>query len=138
MPIQHHAVSLKEVNYLFPLYLYFPESFGNKGTTRVANLDKNFIETLRDNLDLDFLCDSKGDLSSTLGPEDVFYYIYAVLCSPEYRRRYADFLKSDFAAIPITSNRILFSALVELGQHSFRVTPDGSRRRRIAWFPVQG
>ena len=46
----------------------------------------------------------------------MFNYIYAVLHSPEYRRRYADFLKSDFPRVPLTSNRALFTALVGLGQ----------------------
>ncbi len=53
-----------------------------------------------------------GDKSK---PEDIFHYIYAVLHSPEYRRRYADFLKSDFPRIPLTSNRALFAALVGMG-----------------------
>ena len=39
-----------------------------------------------------------------------------MLHSPEYRRRYADFLKSDFPRVPLTSNRALFTALVGLGQ----------------------
>ena len=47
----------------------------------------------------------------------MFHYIYAVLHSPEYRRRYADFLKSDFPRVPLTGNRSLFVGLVELGQH---------------------
>ena len=39
-----------------------------------------------------------------------------MLHSPEYRRRYADFLKSDFPRVPLTANRSLFTALVRLGQ----------------------
>ena len=44
------------------------------------------------------------------------HYIYAVLHSPEYRRRYAAFLKSDFARVPLTGDRSLFAALVDLGK----------------------
>jgi predicted helicase len=40
-----------------------------------------------------FLPEGLGDLKKTFGPEDVFHYIYAVLHSPTYRGRYADFLK---------------------------------------------
>lgn len=57
-----------------------------------------------------------GDLEATFGPEDVFHYIYAVLHSPEYRRRYADFLKSDFPRIPVPRDRALFGRLTELGE----------------------
>ena len=95
-PIQHHAVSLKEINYLFPLYLYPTETPANVGTIRELNLDPDFVERLRIALGLDFISDGVGDLSGTFGPEDIFHYIYGVLHSPEYRRRYADFLKSDF------------------------------------------
>ena len=115
-PIQHHAVSLKEINYLFPLYLYPTETPANVGTIRELNLDPDFVETLRIALDLDFISDGMGDLSGTFGPEDIFHYIYGVLHSPEYRRRYADFLKSDFPRIPLTDDRGLFAAVAELGQ----------------------
>ena len=67
-------------------------------------------------LGLVFRSDGAGDLVSTFGPEDVFYYIYAVLHSPEYRRRYADFLKSDFPRVPLTDDRTLFAELTGLGR----------------------
>ncbi len=51
----------------------------------------------------------------TFGPEDVFHYIYAVLHSPTYRTRYAEFLKIDFPRVPITSDRPLFWSLVGKG-----------------------
>ena len=46
----------------------------------------------------------------------MFHYIYAVLHSLEYRRRYADFLKSDFPRVPLTGDRSLFAALVVFGK----------------------
>ena len=52
----------------------------------------------------------------TFMDKQVFHYIYGVLHSPEYRRRYADFLKSDFPRIPLTDDRGLFAAVAELGQ----------------------
>ena len=64
---------------------------------------------------LEFVPDGSGNLSTTFGPEDVVHYVYAVLHSPEYRRRYAEFLKTDFPRIPLTGDRTLFSMLVDLG-----------------------
>ena len=115
---QHHTVSNKEVNYLFPLYRYPSED--NKlglGDTpkRIPNLAPAFTKVLGSAVDLSFLADGRGDLESTFGPEDVFHYIYAVLHSPEYRRRYADFLKTDFPRIPLPKNRDTFSKLVGIG-----------------------
>ncbi|MBE9565487.1 MAG: hypothetical protein IMF16_01910, partial [Proteobacteria bacterium] len=57
----------------------------------------------------------RGDLENTFGPEDVFNYIYAILHSPTYRERYAEFLKRDFPRLPFTSNRKLFAKLAEKG-----------------------
>lgn len=39
-----------------------------------------------------------------------------MLHSPDYRRRYAEFLKIDFPRLPLTSSVKLFRALAELGE----------------------
>ena len=57
----------------------------------------------------------RGEPGKSFGPRDLFDYIYAVLHSPAYRARYADYLKSDFARIPLPGSRALFEALVPLG-----------------------
>ena len=67
------------------------------------------------NLDPRFMDDLRGKLGLDFAPEDVFHYLYAVLHSPQYRRRYADFLKSDFPRIPLTGDRDLFADLARLG-----------------------
>ena len=58
----------------------------------------------------------RGDLESTFGPEDVLHYIYAVLHSPSYRERYAQFLRADFPRIPLPSDLGQFRALAVLGR----------------------
>lgn len=65
---------------------------------------------------LDTPWDGRGELEKTFGPRDLFDYIYAVLHSPGYRSRYAEFLKSDFPRIPTPKDRVTFAALVKLGQ----------------------
>jgi hypothetical protein len=57
----------------------------------------------------------RGDLKATFGVRDVFDWIYVLLHSPAYRERYADFLKSDFARIPLPKDRALFAELIPLG-----------------------
>lgn len=42
-------------------------------------------------------------------------YIYAVFHSPGYRDRYAEFLRSDFPRLPLTSSLELFRSLVRYG-----------------------
>ena len=53
--------------------------------------------------------------SEVLTPEDIFNYAYAVFHSPEYRSRYAEFLKIDFPRLPLTSDKALFKSLAEKG-----------------------
>lgn len=49
-------------------------------------------------------------------PENIFYYIYAVLYSPKYRKKYAEFLKTDFPRVPFTSDKKVFKELAEYGE----------------------
>ena len=150
--IQHHMVSLKEVNYLFPLYLY-PASSAEKAlftTTeqgdvpaeRRPNLSPAFIEAISVQLGLHFIPDGQGDLETTFGPEDIFYYAYAVFHSPTYRARYAELLKTDFPRLPLTSNISLFASLIRAGKelaalHMLRKPVQGFGQW-VTTFPVAG
>ena len=115
--IGHKALATYDISSLFPLYTYPTEGQEHLGLGREPNLNKGIVEAISSTFGLKFHADSSGDLRESFGPDDLFHYIYAVLHSPEYRRRYADFLKSDFPRVPLTSNRSLFAALVELGKH---------------------
>lgn len=103
-------------NYLFPLYLY-PTAHG----PRVANLAPSLIAQICQRLALTWLPEGRGDLLTTLGPEDLFAYVYALLYSPAYRARYSAFLKIDFPRLPITASIDLFRALCSLGQNLSRL-----------------
>ena len=116
----NHSVSIKETNYVFPLYRYpiaktdlFDESAAG---SRRPNLAPEFINDFSSRLQLDFVPDGCGDLRKTFGPEDVFHYAYAVFHSPTYRRRYAEFLKGDFPRLPLTREVALFCSLCALGK----------------------
>ena len=116
--IESCAISNKtrEINSLFPLYVYPKDEREDFGQQCVPNLCRKFVNKVGATLGLEFTSEGTGDLVSTFGPEDVFRYIYAVLHSPEYRRRYADFLKFDFPRIPLTGDRTLFAELTGLGR----------------------
>ena len=107
----------KEINYLFPLYAYPTQTLINADGNREPNLDAMFAKTIETTVGLEFISDRAGDLKTTFGPEEVLQYIYAVLHSLEYRRRYADFLKSDFPRVPLPDNSALFADLSRIGKH---------------------
>jgi len=108
--------------YVFPLYLYTtPEEtadtlFAQQQTTRNPNFAPAFISAFSEKLGLQFIQDGMGELKNTFGPEDVFYYTYAVFYCPTYRTRYAEFLKIDFPRLPLTSDKALFAELVAKGK----------------------
>ncbi len=107
------STKTKETTYVCPLYLYPDEPVGaihelplqNKSQPqRIPNFNPEFLQAL------------KGSLSSAPPPDEIFYYIYAVLYSPTYRKRYNEFLKIDFPRIPLPSTYDTFKQLSDLGK----------------------
>lgn len=98
----------KERSYIFPLHLRDgsddrQERFG--WSESGINIADDYIKSLRENCD-----------GLTPPPEDVFAYLYAVLCAPSYRARYSEFLRRDFPRIPLPRNAVLFKKLAVLGR----------------------
>ncbi len=115
--IGHHSVSLKEVNYLCPLWVV-PTNTGpvlllKEDRERQPNLAPAFLRALAAALCL--RTTGSYGMPAGLTPEDIFHYAYAVLYSPGYRSRYAEFLKVDFPRLPLTASLELFRSLVRLG-----------------------
>ena len=102
-----------------PLYLHpngdLPKSLFDHENGRRPNLSAAFVEELSDRLHLAFVPDGRGDRRKTVGPEDIFHYAYAVLHSPTYRTRYAEFLKVDFPRLPLAGDLKLFRSLADKG-----------------------
>ena len=114
--IQHHTVSLKEVNYLFPLYLYPPQEGEQKSKGKLFYEDDPFQGKKRiENLSKEFRAFVDQKYKHSYSPEDILGYIYAVLHSPSYREKYLAFLKADFPRIPFVAKRKTFEELSALG-----------------------
>ncbi len=99
-------------NTIFPLYLASDDSNESRG----VNLAPAFVAEVGARLGVRWITEGQGDLRYTIGPEDIFSYIYALLHAPSYRKRYAAFLKRDFPRIPPPPNLALFRALCHLGE----------------------
>jgi len=117
--------SNKGATSIAPLYIYqldqnialFEEAEWDTGKDgRIPNLSREFVEEMAKKIGLDFVSDGRGNLKGTFGPEDVFDYIYGILYSPEYRRRYAEFLKIDFPRIPWPKDRETFEKVASVGR----------------------
>jgi len=110
--VDYHIMETANANaYLFPLYNYpdtnkidlFSHTKGAEG--KQPNISSELFTTL-----------SKVYKKEPT-PEDIFYYIYAVLYSNIYRIKYAEFLKIDFPRVPFTKDYELFSKMAEYGQN---------------------
>ncbi|HUY15082.1 MAG TPA: type ISP restriction/modification enzyme [Terriglobia bacterium] len=162
----HKSVAGYDITGVFPLYCNEGAGPPVTGQTELAvlhaatrrpNLNPEFIADLEKRLGLKFVPEGKGDVApgfspaseqnadlkvgaTTFGPEDVFNYIYAVFHSPTYRRRYAEFLKSDFPRVPLTSDVNLFRSLCGLGAElvALHLLESPTLQKPMARFPVKG
>jgi predicted helicase len=100
-PIDLHVISGQ--NYVAPLYLYHDDSGAFANAEKIPNFTANFSKNLK-------------TLNFRLNPEKILAYIYAVLHSPIYRKKYIEFLKIDFPAIPFTTDKSIFEKHAKLGQ----------------------
>lgn len=93
-----------------------------------VNLRKEFLEALG------------RVLGRSPAPEEALGYLYAILHSPAYRARYAEFLKRDFPRVPLPPDAATFDALMHLGKglidlHLLRA-PD--LQPPLCKYPVEG
>jgi hypothetical protein len=133
----HKSLAAFDINTLFPLYHYHTV-LGQ--VDRTSNIAPAFIQDLSGKVGLAFLPEGRGDLASTMGPEDIFFYSYAVFHSPTYRERYVEFLKGDFPRLPLTGNKALFASLVGLGAEltALHLMESAALGELITSFPVSG
>ncbi|RTZ58624.1 MAG: hypothetical protein DSZ31_05470 [Gammaproteobacteria bacterium] len=82
---------------LFPLYLYAPHGKQPNFTTEFRKYIKNLY-------------------GKEPAPEEILYYIYAILYSPTYREKYKEQLKYNFPRIPFAEDYQKFKRLSEFGK----------------------
>jgi predicted helicase len=106
-----------EITSTFPLYLY-PEI--NEQQTivqsyvRIPNLNSEIIKELSFCLGSTYTWEKETN-NDTFAPLDILDYVYAILHSPTYRKKYKEFLKIDFPRVPYPKDKDVFWQLVKLG-----------------------
>jgi hypothetical protein len=132
--VQHHAVSTKEVNHIFPLWTY-SEVMGQM--SKRHNLQSAAIAHIAERLGIPFEEGASGR-KDAFGEQDVFEYSLAVLHSAEYRLRYAEPLRDDYARIPFTSDLDLYSRLRQVGADILAIELLQSEDSGPGTFPING
>jgi predicted helicase len=137
------SIKTKETSYFFPLYLYPDESVGtihelplrNKSQPiRISNFTPEFLRTFSVQIGTPV----GAEVAPT--PEEIFYYIYAVLYSPTYRKRYEEFLKIDFPRVPLPSSHDVFRELSNLGKElvDLHLLKHTELEKTEVGFPISG
>jgi len=150
VPSESCAISTetKSQNYVFPLYLYpngkLPEDdlFVREEPDEPArrpNLSAEFIADFTARLKVKFVPEGLGrPAKREVGPELIFHYAYAVFHSPGYRQRYAEFLRTDFPRLPLTSDYELFRELAGIGGWLVDLHARGHGEGKGPGFPIKG
>ena len=119
----HHCVSMKEVNYMFPAFRFSGADaamgiqrsmFSGCQEKAESNISARFWSVLEERLGGEFTAALQK--SGIGGTEAVFGYVYAVLHSPSFRARYGDLFRKEFARIPVPSGSALFYQLAAFGK----------------------
>ncbi len=124
----HHGISMKEGNYIFPLYLYPAED--ELDQTRKVNFDPKLFAKIQ-----------KLATHPEHGVPDevaVFDYIYGVLHSPDYRQTFAEFLKIDFPRIPWPTTPDVFWHVRDKGEQLRRLHLMEDSAVGAAPYPLEG
>jgi hypothetical protein len=112
------TVSNKGIAFCWPLFVSTTSTDGQEDlfANWSVNCNATLLGSLSSSIGLTFVSDQVKSSPKSFGPLDVLGYCYAILHSPRYRKRYAEFLKIDFPRIPFTGNQTLFRGLSHLGQ----------------------
>lgn len=98
---------------VFPLYSY--STVAGK-QFRTVNFDKEIANRIVSQMNLIYVGDAPRKTEAEVTAEDIFFYIYGVLYSRNYRKRYAEFLKVSFPKIPYPTDAKKFWSIHRIGR----------------------
>ncbi len=106
---------------VFPLYCF------NEDGTRTLNLRQSIVESIQ-------------EIVGKVNAEDILYYIYAFLHSPEYREKYKEFLRVDFPRVPYPTDKTQFERFVTLGRElrTLHLLESPKVNQFITTYPIDG
>lgn len=99
---------LLDTGQCFPLYRYIENADG-KHTEQRSLLGPDSHITRKDAISDEILKRFRTQYDAAIKKEDIFYYVYGILHSPEYKERFADDLKKMLPRIPFAKDFRAFS-----------------------------
>jgi len=131
-----------EITSTFPLYIYStydPQLSLIQSFHRKANLNDEIINRIVNELNINFNTE-KEITQNSFAAIDLFDYIYAILHSISYRKKYKEFLKIDFPRIPYPTDKTTFWQLVKLGSEirQIHLLESPTVDQYITQYPIDG
>lgn len=124
---QHKIADPYDGSYCMPLWIY-------AGAGALDNDDKhvNFSDEVLEKIE--------SCLGSSVSPQELFDYIYAVLHCNSFRQTYKEFLKSDFPRIPYPKDAEYFHCLAGKGTElrKLHLMEDAASWPMTVSFPIEG
>ncbi len=142
--------SASDQTYFFPLYLYEENSdeensnqmelYEKVNGIRKPNFKEKQVTLIEEKLNLKLVIESKQKGKKNFSPVDLLDYIYAVLHSPTYRKKYQEFLRIDFPRIPYPKDQKTFWVLAKLGSalRKFHLLESPGLEKAITKYPIEG
>jgi predicted helicase len=138
----HSITSAVSISYLFPLYLYYEQKQKKSNPLMQMMIfePESKYHSKQPNIKQQLFEELSKSFKKEVTPEEIFYYIYAVLYSNIYRTKYAEFLKIDFPRIPFTKNYKLFIQLAKLGKQlaDLHLLKSEELEKTSLKFPIEG
>jgi predicted helicase len=103
--------------YLAPLWRY--EAHG-----RTANLRSEYVAALEQRLGISFVEDRQAVAAAVFDARDVLAFVYGQACSSAYRRRFDNWLRTDFPRIPWPDDGEQFRRCARVGAELMRLHCD--------------
>lgn len=100
----------------FPLYYYEKQDKQRQGEFDFGDGQKNEDDNIRRDGISDFILKRCKELNPKISKEDIFYYVYGLLHSPDYRQRFSADLKKSLPHIPLPEEYALFKAFQTIGR----------------------
>lgn len=125
-----------------PLYVYPNNSEQQKiaiNEKRKPNLKLEIVNKFEQLLGIKYTEEKEININ-TFSPIDILDYIYCILHSPSYKKKYQDFLKMDFPRVPFPKNKKLFLKMTKLGSElrKIHLLESDTVEKYITQYPEDG
>jgi predicted helicase len=107
------AAGLSAVNF-YPRWTYRPTDNGQLSLDAAGDTHAGYRRV--DTINAGVLTDYRTALGDDISTDDIFFYVYGLLHSPHYRRRYANDVKKLLPRIPTATDREQFDAFTHAGR----------------------